>query len=119
MIRKAFDEPQIHFAVNCAAVGCPPLRAEAYVATRLNEQLEDNTRVFLRDSRRNRYDSEASVLELSSVLDWYRDDFSGDDRSLNDFLAPRMRDDPAIIEAIRNGSVRIRFLEYDWSLNDK
>ena len=74
---------------------------------------------FLRDSRRNRYDSEASVLELSSVLDWYRDDFSGDDRSLNDFLAPRMRDDPAIIEAIRNGSVRIRFLEYDWSLNDK
>jgi hypothetical protein len=59
------------------------------------------------------------VLELSPVLDWYRKDFSGNDRSLNDFVAPRISDNPAVIEAIRDRSVRIRFLEYDWSLNDK
>ena len=70
MIRKDFDEPRVHFAVNCAAGGCPPLRAEAYVATRLDAQLEDNTRVFLRDSRRNRF--VAALLRQRSVSQGFR-----------------------------------------------
>ncbi len=119
MIRKEFDDPRVHFAVNCALVGCPPLRRTAYVAASLDEQLEDNTRVFLRDSRRHRYSAQESILELSPVLDCYRKDFSGNDRSLNDFIAPSMSDNPAVIEAIRDRSVRIRFLEYDWALNDR
>jgi hypothetical protein len=119
MIRKDFDEPRIHFAVNCAATGCPPLRAEAYVADRLDEQLEDNTRRFLRDTRRNRYNATESRLELSSVMDWYRDDFSRNGRSLHTFVASRMSDTPAEAEAIRDRATRIRFLDYDWSLNSK
>ena len=121
MIRKQFDEPRIHFAVNCAAAGCPPLRGEAYVAERLDTQLEDSARRFLRDPRRNRYVPGGSrpTLELSSVMDWYRGDFSKHGQSLRDFVAARISDDPAVIEAIRSRQVRVRFLDYDWSLNDR
>jgi|TARA_B100000315_G_scaffold237212_1_gene253730 hypothetical protein len=119
MIRKDFDEPRIHFAVNCAATGCPPLRAEAYVAARLDEQLEDNTRRFLRDTRRNRYSATETRLELSAVMDWYRDDFSKNGQSLHNFVASRMGTTPSDAEAIGNRRVRIRFLDYDWSLNNR
>jgi hypothetical protein len=119
MIRKDFDEPRIYFAVNCAATGCPPLRAEAYVAARLDEQLEDNTRRFLRDTRRNRYSATEPRLELSSVMDWYRDDFTKNGQSLHDFVASRMGATPADAEAIVDRKVRMRFLDYDWSLNNR
>lgn len=117
IIRKEFDEPRIHFAVNCAAQGCPPLRSEAYVPDRLDAQLEDNTRTFLRDPRRNRYDAAQSVLELSSVMKWYRKDFAVKHGSLEAFVATRMTNDPTVQSAIRNGDVRVRFLDYDWRLN--
>ena len=119
MIRRDFDEPRIHFAVNCAALGCPPLRAEAYVATRLDAQLEDNTRVFLRDVRRNRYRAHDRVLELSELLDWYEGDFATDDQSLESFVASRITDAPTIADAVRSRATRVRFLDYDWALNDK
>ncbi len=50
----AYDEPRVHFAVNCASIGCPMLREEAYVAGRLDAQLEEQTRRFLSDRSRNR-----------------------------------------------------------------
>ena len=52
IIWKQFDEPRIHFAVNCVAIGCPPLGTEAYGASQLDAQPEDNTRVFMRNERR-------------------------------------------------------------------
>jgi hypothetical protein len=117
IIRKQFDEPRIHFAVNCAAIGCPPLRTEAYVASRLDAQLEDNTRVFLRDERRNRY--EGGVLRLSELLDWYEGDFKRGDGSIKSFVAPRLTDDPAEAATIDSRDTRVRFLAYDWGLNDR
>jgi hypothetical protein len=117
MIRRQFREPRIHFAVNCAARGCPPLRAEAYVPHRLDTQLEENARIFLNDPRRNRLDIERSVLEISAVMKWYREDFEDVYGSLEAFLAPRMTRDPAVAAAIRTGGLRLRVLDYDWSLN--
>ncbi|MEO2197587.1 MAG: DUF547 domain-containing protein, partial [bacterium] len=117
IIRKQFDEPRIHFAVNCAAIGCPPLRTEAYVASRLDAQLEDNTRVFLRDERRNRY--EDGVLRLSELLDWYEGDFKRDGGSIKRFVAARLTDDPAEAATIDSRDTRIRFLSYDWGLNGR
>ena len=52
IIWKQFDEPRIHFAVNCVAIGCPLLGTEAYGASQLDAQPEDNTRVFMRNERR-------------------------------------------------------------------
>ncbi|MDE0828492.1 MAG: DUF547 domain-containing protein [Vicinamibacterales bacterium] len=117
LIRAQFDEPRIHFAANCAASGCPPLRAEAYVALRLDGQLEDNARVFLRDVRRNRY--EDGTLWLSELLDWYESDFTRHGGSLKTFVAARPADDPAAAAVIAGPKTRVRFLDYDWTLNGR
>jgi hypothetical protein len=120
----AFDEPRIHFAVNCASVGCPMLRDEAYVAERLDAQLEDAVRRFLGDRSRNRYDSASATLEVSRIFDWYKADFEKVNRGITSvahFLA-RYADiiahgaSPRAV--IRQGQARIRYLDYDWALND-
>jgi hypothetical protein len=126
MIRApgAFDEPRIHFALNCASIGCPMLREEAYVAERLDAQLESGVRRFLGDRTRNRYDPVSNRLELSAIFDWYRADFEKGSRGINSvpqFLA-RYADfvaDEAVGHAmVRRGQLPIRYLDYDWTLND-
>ena len=75
VLRKKYAEPRIHFAIVCAAKGCPPLRAEAFVADRLNEQLDDQGRVFLGPKEKNRWDTHARVLYLSPIFKWFSEDF--------------------------------------------
>lgn len=75
MIRGVFDDPRIHAAVNCASVGCPMLRNEAFVAEKLDAQLDDSLARFLADASRNRYDAARGVLQVSRIFDWYRGDF--------------------------------------------
>ena len=122
MIRGIFAEPRIHFAVNCASVGCPALRAEAYTGSDLENQLEDQTRRFLADESRNRPQGDA--LHVSKIFDWYREDFTTGWReanSLADFLglyAAALGLDDAQRKALHAGEVDIDFLKYDWSLND-
>ncbi|MGE0311529.1 MAG: DUF547 domain-containing protein [Lautropia sp.] len=123
MIRKpgAFDEPRIHFVVNCASIGCPALRPQAVKASELERQLEDSTRRFLGDRSRNRL--EDGKLRVSKIFDWYGDDFRKGHRgiaSLPAFFglhAKSLADDAAGQAAIRGGKVPIEFLDYDWSLN--
>jgi hypothetical protein len=119
MIRVQFDEPRIHLAVNCAAVGCPALRPEAFVAGRLDEQLEEATRLFLTDTRRNRYDPGRQRLELSSIFRWYHNDFEHNHGSLEEFVADRITRDPEVRERIQSNKVKLVYLDYDWSLNDQ
>jgi len=120
----AFDEPRIHFAVNCASIGCPMLREEAYVAARLDAQLADQTTRFLSDRSRNRYDPRQRALEVSKIFDWYRKDFEsgqGGIESREAFFAGHadlLADSPSDRLAVTAGTVPIRFLDYDWSLND-
>ncbi len=118
-----YNEPRIHFAVNCASIGCPALRPEAYVAARLDEQLEDATRNFLADHTRNRL--EGGTLKVSSIFKWYRGDFEQGWRgakSLDRFLV-LYRQPLGLNERIANrlasGDIDIEFLDYDWKLNRK
>jgi Protein of unknown function, DUF547 len=117
-----YQEPRIHFAVNCAAVGCPALRAEAYGSETLELQLEDSTRKFLADRSRNYFDN--GRLYVSSIFDWYEDDFEkgwGGIDSVAEFLAGYAVEldlDEATANELRSGNIRIRHLRYDWSLND-
>ncbi|MEO1082369.1 MAG: DUF547 domain-containing protein [Pseudomonadota bacterium] len=123
MIRKAgsYDEPRIHFAVNCASIGCPALRREAYRGDRLEEQLEDQTLRFLGDRSRNRLRNER--LEITSLFKWYGDDFSAGWRGAEDlraFLglyANALGLDDAAGRDLESGDLKLRFLDYDWSLN--
>lgn len=118
-----YNEPRIHFAVNCASIGCPALRDEAYRADRLEEQLEEATRLFLEDRTRNRLGDD-DTLEISSIFKWYREDFESGWRgatTLGQFLAlygSSLGLDAAQVEKLKKGEYDIDFLDYDWGLND-
>jgi hypothetical protein len=120
----AFDDPRIHFAVNCASVGCPMLREEAYTATRLDALLDEQTLRFLSDRSRNRYNAARGKLEVSSIFDWYGKDFGRGWKgasSVEQFLAAyanRLADAPEQQQRIRDGKAGLKFLDYDWRLND-
>ena len=118
-----YNEPLIHFAVNCASIGCPALLDEAFVAEKLDQQLLESTERFLNDRSRNRFDASTGTLEISSIFDWYAEDFSRgwrDYDSLHDFFrthADWITDDAQSVEKLREAALRIEFLDYDWSLN--
>jgi uncharacterized protein DUF547 len=87
-LRKEYADPRVHCALNCASVGCPMLREEAYVAAR------------------------------PKIFDWFRQDFEPR-RQYFAAYASILGDDAGQREAIRSGKLPLRFLDYDWSLNDK
>lgn len=116
-----YQEPRIHFAVNCASIGCPALRPEAFVAERLDAQLEQSTRFFISDQTRNRL--EGDTLRLSRIFKWYRGDFEKGWRgasSLGQFLSlyrQSLKLDPNTAERLKTDAIEIEFLDYDWRLN--
>jgi hypothetical protein len=122
--RGVYDEPRVHFAVNCASIGCPMLREEAFTAERLPAQLQQQTERFMADRTRNRWNAPRGRLELSKIFDWYGEDFTlGHQgiRSLKAFAgqhAERLADAPADRARLQSGEFDIAFLEYDWALND-
>lgn len=122
--RGDYDDPRVHFAVNCASIGCPALREEAFVAARLDAQIDEQTLRFMSDRTRNRFDAQRGRLELSKIFDWYGDDFRLGHRgivSLPAFAAryaDQLADAPADRERLRAGGVDIAFTDYDWALND-
>jgi hypothetical protein len=119
IIRKEFDEPRIHFALVCAALGCPPLRGEAYTGARLEEQLEEQARAFLLHTpEKNRVDVEARVVWVSPILIWYKDDFGGTDASLGRYLARFWPEGPPK-DLLASGRFRLRKTPYDWTLNSR
>ena len=119
-----YDDPRVHFAVNCASIGCPALREEAFTADRLEAQLDEQAQRFMSDRSRNRFNPAAGKAEVSKIFDWFGDDFKQGYKgiaSLGAFLAKyanQLADAPADREALRGMKVGIGFLDYDWSLND-
>ena len=115
MLLKTFKDPRIHFGVNCASIGCPALRAEAFQAARLDKQLAEQGANFLRDTSKNRVDAENKTLYLSHIFDWYAGDFKNKSGSVEKFVAPYFKDDDKA--AIKNGGLKIKYTDYDWNLN--
>lgn len=117
IIRPDFDEPRIHFALVCAAESCPPLRAEAYVGDRLDEQLQAQTQTFLADSARGaRIEGEGQRVAVSSIFKWFGEDFGGPD-GVAAFVAQHGPEE--LREAIGSGKTPLSYLSYDWTLNDR
>ena len=122
--RGRFDDPRIHFAVNCAAIGCPPLREEAFVAERLDAQLDEQTLRFMSDRSRNRWSPVNQRLEVSRIFDWYAEDFHLGHKGIASALAlyarhaDQLADESANRERIRTQRAGVAFLDYDWNLND-
>ncbi len=116
-----YNDPRIHFAVNCASIGCPALRAEAYDGKRLEQQLSEQSALFLQDRSRNQV--AGTTIRVSSIFKWYREDFEkgwqGFTR-LEDFLLAHAEDlgvSPAVAQQLKTGKATIEFMTYDWRLN--
>jgi hypothetical protein len=119
IVRKAFREPRIHFALVCAALSCPPLRGEAYTGAALEAQLDDQARAFLlRAPRSNRVDAAAGTVHLSAIFDWFRGDFPAGDAALGAWLA-RFFPEGAERRLLEGGRFRIVHTHYDWTLNSQ
>lgn len=117
IIRPDFAEPRIHFALVCAAESCPPLRAEAYVGSRLEEQLQAQTEAFLADSTRGaRIDEDEGRLVVSSIFKWFGEDFGGAE-GVAAFVAEH--GPPALAATRDTGETSLGYLSYDWTLNDR
>ncbi|TMO05273.1 DUF547 domain-containing protein [Pseudoalteromonas sp. S558] len=116
-----YNDPRIHFAVNCASIGCPALREEAYTATDLESQLQEQTVRFLSDMTRNM--AQENTLSVSSIFKWYGDDFEKGFRGANTlqrfFLqySDALKLIPAQQKALKNDDMEVKFLDYNWDLN--
>jgi Protein of unknown function, DUF547 len=122
--RGRYDDPRVHFAVNCASIGCPPLREAAFVAGQLDAQLDEQALRFMSDRTRNRFEAAQGRLEVSKIFDWYGADFQLGHRGISSLpafmarYAGALADAPADRERVRSQQAAITFLPYDWKLND-
>jgi len=114
-IRPKFNEPRVHFALVCAAVGCPPLRSGAYTGAKLEAQLADQTRYVHTHDRWFRFDSKGAVVKLTKLYDWYGGDFKQVAGSVLAYAARHSKELQAALDAKK--SPRIEWLDYDWRLN--
>jgi hypothetical protein len=126
-LREVLREPRVHFALVCAARSCPPLRREAFVAARLDAQLDDQASVFFADARSNQLEPRRGVVRLSSILKWFGEDFdqfapasgfagSTTERGVLAYAARHTT--PEVARRLAAGGYRIEYIDYDWTLND-
>lgn len=116
MIRKVFKEPRIHFAVNCASIGCPSLMEKAFTGKNLENELEKMTKNFLSNPLKNKINTKEKIIYLSKIFDWYEKDFN-DKGGVLKFVAKYLSTDLKTKSQIENGEYRIEYLDYDWKLN--
>ena len=118
----ALFDPRIHFAVNCASKGCPPLRPAAFNGSSLDAALDEQASIFLSDRTKNGMNLTTNRLTLSPIFDWYAEDFGvpgleGELAYLSQYAASLGLDDDAV-RALNEGSSKIEWSDYDWALND-
>jgi hypothetical protein len=129
-LRKQFNEPRIHMALVCAAMGCPPLRNEPYTGDKLEAQLVDQTRRTLGHPLKFRIDRKAGQVYLSSIFKWFGDDFvktygtngkfaghSDTEKAVLHFISQHLEDNDQ--SYLMSGQYGLRYLDYDWSLNEQ
>ncbi|MDH3739886.1 MAG: DUF547 domain-containing protein [Alphaproteobacteria bacterium] len=112
-LRARFVEPRIHFAINCASIGCPPLRAGAYTGATIDGDLAAHTQAVHDDARWAQVDGD--TLWLSKVYLWYAGDFVQAAGGMIEFASRYL---PTVADSLAAGTpLRLRWLPYDWSLN--
>ena len=120
-LRPKYAEPRVHGAVNCASIGCPALRPEAFTAAKLEAQLEDGMLRFMGDRTRNRVAD--GKVQVSMIFKWFKEDFEKGHKGfarVEDVFAryaPQLTDKHDEQAALRAKTLPVDHLEYDWSLN--
>ncbi|NEQ81003.1 MAG: DUF547 domain-containing protein [Moorea sp. SIO2I5] len=126
-LRTQFNEPRIHMALVCAAISCPPLRNEPYTGEKLDQQLDDQTQKFIVSPHGFRIDRQEGSVYLSSIFKWFGEDwkktygvddkFTGNanQRAVLNFISDYLSSEDK--EYLEQGNYKIKYLNYDWSLN--
>lgn len=130
ILRKEFQEPRIHMALVCAANSCPLLRREPYEGSKLYEQLENQTEKFLSDPKNFAVDKTNHQVYLSSIFKWFGEDFAKvykaekgfrrlnqKERAVLHFISQHLPEEDQ--KFLHEGSYRIKYLKYDWTLNEQ
>jgi len=119
-IREGFKNPRIHFAINCAAESCPPIRTEAYVGSRIDEQLDDQARRFLNGPHgvRLEKDGDTLVVHTTKVMDWFGEDFDKWGGGRLAFLKRYVSADKKAQLDRAGENVKLVYDSYSWKLND-
>ncbi len=112
ILRPVFRDNRIHYAVNCASLGCPNLAAKAYTGQGIGQQLDAAAGNFINHPRAVALD--AAGLRLSSIYKWYADDFGSDERALFEHLAGFA--DAGLAARLRAYRGPVRYA-YDWAVN--
>ena len=114
ILRARFKDPRVHFAVNCASRSCPPLIPEPYQGKDLDTQLDNSARSFINNPLKNRIESE--TLYVSRIFKWFPKDFKND---VVGFVLKYADGDFKKELIAKKGKLKIKYLKYDWSLNNK
>ena len=114
ILRPKYKDPRVHFAINCASKGCPPLRSEPYRGDVLDQQLDEMARAFINDPRRNRL--EGKRLHVSPIFKWFKEDFNDD---IVGFFQEYAQGDLKKKLDSSHKEIKVKYLSYDWSLNGK
>jgi hypothetical protein len=123
LIRPVFKEPRVHVALVCGARSCPAIRTEAYVGSRIDDQLQDQSVGFANNPKYVALESANNQLKLSKILQWYGSDF--DERyPSGGYLTwiSELAEDQTIKDAAQKaaeGELDVAFFEYDWALNSQ
>jgi hypothetical protein len=119
-VREGFKDPRIHFAINCAAESCPPIRPEPYAGARIDQQLDDQARKFLNGPRGVRLEKDGSdlILHVTKILDWFSDDFEQWGGGRIAFLKKYLPADKLKQIEAAGRNVELELDDYNWKLND-
>ena len=118
-IREGFKDARIHFAINCAAKSCPPVRGEAFTGEKLDAQLDEQARLFLNGPNGARFqrDGDELTITVTKIMDWFGDDFEKWSGGKAAFIRKYVSaDKQRLIDQAKE--IDIEYDDYDWSLND-
>jgi len=117
-IIRPMGDPRIHFAINCAAKSCPPLRSEAFEPNRLSEQMEEQTRNFINNSEKNSFDFAQKEALVSKIFDWFEDDFKKYDKGVPAFISRYLPAEQGQQLLANAKTFKIKHHDYNWDLNE-
>jgi len=116
LLRRKYEDPNIHFALVCASLGCPSLKKEPFTGPNLDKQLEEQRQIFLSDKTKNFINQKNKIIHLSPIFKWFGRDFIRESGSVVNFMKEYFPKEQVLDANLE--SFEIEYTDYDWSLND-
>ncbi len=116
-IRKEFEDPRIHFALNCSSLGCPLLKEGLYSAENLDKELDAATKLYLSSTEGLRLDKEEDILYISMIFKWYKKDFEVTGKTVTEYIREYAPNHIREYIHEKKDTLNLKNIEWDWNLN--